>query len=223
MTVSCLRLGESEYVLVDSPAVHPLGTLLIGFCDDDILSSAAELIRHWRVSPWCPTALVSARTTTRSTIDVLGPAAMHVATFESSALPPPSMLREAVVRRTVPDSADLAAYLAFRTSSRIAALFTSVLEGDGATRSLRRSGRRIGRWSPHEWVLIDRCVKTIAGAMNHGWNEAAAAKSAAVHVKTLSGWCRRYFNADWREVAGFGAWEPVLELALREAGYVTIG
>lgn len=40
--------------------------------------------------------------------------------------------------------------------------------------------------------------------------------------RTLSVWTRDYLRTTWREAAGLGAWEPILELALRVVGYASV-
>jgi hypothetical protein len=129
--------------------------------------------------------------------DVLAPPGMSIVPVVSRGPCAAPVLRGAVAARRAPDATDFAAYLGCRSSANLAALFRSVLESDRDADALRLALRRHGRWLPHDWRALYRCVTVIGWAIAEGGTEEAGAERAAVHVKTVSGWCHRYFGWSW--------------------------
>ncbi len=221
MTLCCLLPGAPDLEPSGPPRQYPLGTLLVLPEADGGWESLAHAVQHWRVSPWCPTVLLGTCSIPHGAFDVLRPAAMHITPVVADGFPPGLALRTAIRRRPGPDAPDVADYLAFRCSKRLATLYLSVVEPNRSMASLRRPLRRLRVWSPHDWVRVDRCMRVIARAAAEGWTEAESAQRAGIDVKTLSGWCARYLGRSWRALLRLGAWEPVLEAALWTARYVT--
>lgn len=221
-TVCCLTPGMDEFTPTAPSASHSLGTLLVARGGGSRLELFAELVRQWRASPWCPTALCSIAPISTTAVDVLRPPEMNVVTLTqlgANAACTPSTVRTAVRHRRIPDVMDVAAYLAFRSSIGLAVLFRSVLESPDAA-AMREPLRDVGPWLPHDWRAVYQCVILIAWAIGKDETEASAAEWAHVDVKTVSNWCHRYFGATWRDIVGLAAWEPVVEVALRRGGYV---
>lgn len=98
-------------------------------------------------------------------------------------------------------------------------LYLSVLRSEGRADTRRRRARDLGAFSPHDWIVLDRCIKTVARATANAQSEAVAAGSIRVDVKTLSSWCGRLFGLGWKSLLAIGCWESVMERALRYAGY----
>jgi hypothetical protein len=218
VSVCCLMPGMSYAPVGLTPL--PLGSILVVPQGDRDLPSLAEAFQRWRISPWCPGVLLSSRPISQELLDAVRPPAMQLAVVEAIELPPVPVIHTKVRSRPSPDSTDLAAYVAVRGSMTCATLFLSALRTDRSAAALRRPLRQLGRWLPHDWRAIDSCVKAVADAISRGQNEAEAAHRARVDVKTLSGWCDRYFATDWRKLVRLEAWEAVLELAVRLGGYV---
>ncbi len=222
MTACCLLPHTTAIVRAGPPQVRPLGTLLVLIRNGDATVDAAEIVAHWRSSPWCPIAAVGIETPEVAGDGLLLRLAMHVTPFAGRDRVSPSDLRAGIRSRRAPDATDQAAYLAYRHSLRLGGLYLDVLKQDCDWGALRRPLRRIGAWSPHDWFAIERTVTGVAKAIIEDLTEAGAAQFIGVDVKTLSTRCRRYFGRGWRELVALGAWEPALELALRAGGYVTI-
>lgn len=217
---ACCVLPGSGYSPVARAAPLPLGSMLVVPDADRTLHALGEAFPHWRISPWCPGVLLSSGPISQALLDAIRPPAMKLAVVEAIELPPVPVVRATIRNRPIPGTTDLAAYLAMQASMRCASLFLSALRADISTAHLRRPLRQLGRWSPHDWQAIDRCVKIVARAIAHRHTEAEEADRADMDFKTLSAWCGRYFGRDWRALVGLEAWEAVLELAVREGGYL---
>ncbi len=220
VTVYCLALDDENFTPAAPVASRPVGALLVA-AHTGTLESFAELVKQWRASPWCPAVLCSIRPMSTAILDVLRPPEMGIVTLTQAHGDAPwttSTVRTAVRRRRIPDATDVAAYLAFRSSIKLGPLFCSALEARDPA-SLREQLRTLGPWLPHDWRALHRCVTLMAWAISHVKTEANAADWAKVDVKSVSRWCHRYWGQSWRDLVRFGAWEPVVELALRRGGY----
>lgn len=221
MTLFCLRPGWTELVSVETPSPQPLGSILVVPHAIHGVAQFAETVRFWRSSPWCPTVVVGSRDVVASSINELRPPPMPILASETGTFPAARQVREMVRRRPIPDSADLAAYVMHRCSVSCGALFLAVVHRVAQADTLRRRARVAGRFSPHDWVVVDRCVKAVARAMASGYSEEVTACAIQIDVKTLSSWCTRSFGSGWKSLLAIGSWEGVLEKALRHGGYAT--
>ena len=215
MTLSCLFPGALASTPPGPVVRRPIGTLLLIPPLPRQLELFAEAVRHWRVSPWCPTVMAVPRGIPAPALGDLRPVGMQVTLIEAIEAPPAPTARSLIRSRPAPDSTDMAAYLIARHSVHFGALYAAVIRGERRTAALRQALREAGQWTPHDLVALDLGVRLIAKATALGWTEAQAAHAGGMDVKTVSALCARYFGRSWRQLVGLGVWEGVVELALR--------
>lgn len=139
-----------------------------------------------------------------------------------------TQVRQALRGRCGISHATFAAYVALRSEPVLEELVRACLCGEKyvsvlAGARLRRRLKHIGPYTQREWSnlfslsdALERCTRSEIASQER------VAMDLGMAARTLSIWTRDYLQTTWRLAVGLGAWEPVLERALRVAGYVSM-